>query len=309
MILITGGLGFFGTSLARYLLEQGEEVLLTRWRTSRIPTFLTKHLDKKLKVVDCNILDFTNLFAVLKKHPVKSIIHTAMVTLAKASLYQGVKTSLEGTANVLEAARLMDIEKVTYTSSLTVYYGIKSEMPYKETMAIAIDVKHPIASEKIAAEAICNLYAEQVGLELIIVRPSMIYGPGSYSGYGPLPLMVEGVVREKRVVIPQFHPEYSMDFLYIDDCSRAIGMIHLTKEPKDKVYNIATGKSHTLKEVTEVINKLIPDSHIELKGESPPRDPFILDVSRLRDEFGYQPKYDLEHGIQEYIDWIVRGKT
>jgi len=61
MILIMGGLGFIGAALGRYLLEQGEEVLLTRRRTSRVPLFLSDYLNQKLKVVDCDMLDLPNL--------------------------------------------------------------------------------------------------------------------------------------------------------------------------------------------------------------------------------------------------------
>lgn len=309
MILITGGLGFFGTGMARYLLEQGKEVLLTRRRTSRIPLSLSDHLDKKLRVVDCDILDFPNLLAILKKYRVESIIHAAMVTLAKATLYQEVMTNLEGTVHVLEAARLTDIKRVSFTSSGTVYHGIRSEIPYKETMPLSLDVQYHIGSNKIAAEALCNLYAEQDGLDLIIARISMGYGPGSASaGFGPVEVMVEGAVKGKRVVLPQVHPEAKRDFIYIDDCARAMGMLHLAKELKYKVYNVASGRTHTFGEVAAVVKKLIPDCHIELKGERASWHPPGLDISRLHDELDFEPKYDLEHGIQEYIHWIVKGK-
>lgn len=308
MILITGGLGFLGVGTARYLLEQGEEVLLTRRRTSRIPAFLTEYLDKKLKVVGCDIMDLPSLIAVLKEYRVRSIIHAAVVTLAKASLYQGFKINMEGTINVLESARLMGIKRVTLTSSITVYYGIRSEIPYQEAMAIPLDVKYPIACEKIAAETMCNLYSGHYGLDLVITRISMAYGPYSASGFIPMELMVEGAAKEKRAFLSQFHPEYKMDFIYIDDCARAIGMVHLAKELKYKVYNIASGMSHTLDEVTGVIKKVIPDCQIELNGNPPPWQFRGVDISRIHDEFGYRPKYSLEQGIREYIDWTIRTK-
>jgi UDP-glucose 4-epimerase len=308
MILITGGLGFIGVGLARYILEQGKEVLLTRRRTSRIPGFLKDYLDKELRVVDSDILDLPNLLAILKEHRVESIVHTAMITLAKASLYQGFKASLEGTVNVLEAARLMGIKRVTYTSSVTVYYGIKGETPYEESMALPIDLRHPIGSEKISVEALGTLYAEHYGLELIITRPSMVYGPHSVLNIGPMTQMVEGALNKKRVVLPQFYSGFSTDFIYIDDCSRAIGTVHLAKEPKHTVYNVASGKTYSLKQVSEVIEKIIPDCSIELQGKPTPWSSSLVDIGRLREEFGYEPEYDLEQGIRKYIDWIKEGK-
>lgn len=309
MILITGGLGFLGVALARYLVEQGKEVLLTRRRTSRIPVFLAGYLNEKVRVVDCDILDFPNLIAVLKKYRVQSVIHAAGVTQAAASLYQGFKVNLEGTIGVLEAARLMDIKRVSFTSSITVYFGIRSEIPYNETMAIPLDGKHYITNNKIAAEVLGNLYAGQYGLELITSRISMAYGPYSASTITPLELMVEGAAKEKKVVLDRVHPEGMMDYIYIDDCARAIGMLHLAKKPRYTVYNVASGKSHTYREVAGMIKKLIPDCHIELKGERAPRYPVSVNIDRIQEEFGFKTEYDLEHGIQEYIDWIARGKS
>jgi UDP-glucose 4-epimerase len=308
MILITGGLGFLGTGLARYLLGQGEEVLLTRRRNARIPAMLVKDLEKKVKVVDCDILDLPGLIAAMKKYKVTSVIHAAVAILAKTSLYQAVKINMEGTANVLEAARLMDIKRVTFTSSNTVYMGIQEATLCKESTPIPLDVNHSIASEKIACEALCSLYAHEYGIEVIITRPSMMYGPGSSSIIAPLPLMVEQVLKQKSVVIPQLHPDWGTDFVYIEDCSRAIGMVHLAEEPKYPIYNAASGRSHTLKDVAEAIKKVIPDCHIELKGQVPPRSIHTVDISRLCDEFGYKPEHDLEQGIREYIDWVVKEK-
>lgn len=308
MILITGGLGFIGVGLARYLLEQNEKVVLTRRRTSRIPGLLKTYMDKDLKVVDCDILDFPNLLAVLKDYQVDSIIHAAMITLTNSSLYQVFKASLEGTVNVLEAARLTGIKRVTYISSVTVYFGIKDEMPYKESRALPIDLKHPIGSEKVSAEAIATLYGQHFGLELIITRPSMVYGPYSVLGIGPMTQMVERALKTKRVILPHFYPGFRVDFIYIDDCCRAIGMVHLAKEPKYQVYNVASGKTYSLLEASEVVKKAIPGCSIELKGDPTPWSSSTVDISRLYEEFGYEPAYDLEHGVRKYIEWIERGK-
>ena len=136
----------------------------------------------------------------------------------------------------------------------------------------------------------------------------MIYGPGSFSIIAPWALMVERVLKEKMAVISQFHPDWGTDFVYIKDCSRAIGMVHLAKKPKYRLYNTASGRSHTLKDIAAAIKKMIPDCHIELKGQVSPRPVHTVDISRLRDEFGYKPEYDLEQGVREYIDWVVKGK-
>ena len=307
MILITGGLGFLGTGLARYLLDQGEEVVLTRRRNPRVPAMLAADLDRTLHIVDCDLLDFPSIIGAIKKYRVTSIIHAAVGILAKASVYQAVKTNMEGTVNVLEAARLTDIGRITVTSSNTVYFGFREPTVCREDMAVHIDVNQPIASEKIATEAICNLYAHEYKIDVLITRPSMIYGPGSLSVIAPLALIVESVLRDGKAVMPRFHPEWGTDFVYIKDCSRAIGILHLAEKPTYRVYNAGSGKSHTLSDVVRAIRKVIPDCTIELSGTAP--GPLHrVDIGRLRDEFGYEPEYDLERGISEYIGWVKKGK-
>jgi UDP-glucose 4-epimerase len=302
MIVITGGLGFLGTGLARYLLQQGQEVLLTKHRSSYVPGFLTPYLDRSLHIVGVDLLDMPSLISALKKYPVKSIIHAAVTIPANATLYQVVKINLEGTANVLEAARLMEIERVTFTSSITVYYGRQDNLFYSESMPINIDFNHPIGTEKIAVETLCNLYAHEYGINLFTCRPSMIYGARGFDAAGLMARMVEGAVREGHVVIPQFSPDYSMDFVYMDDCAEAISRVHLAKEPKHRVYNTALGKNYYLREIAPIIEKLVPGSHIELKGTVVPWPKFAVDMNRLRDEFGFEPRYDIEGGVREYVE-------
>jgi UDP-glucose 4-epimerase len=257
-------------------------------------------------VADCDILDLSSLIAAIKKYRVKSVVHTA---LTKAALFQAIGTNCEGTANVLEAARLMDVERVTFTSSITVYYGITGKALCSEDTPIPIDVDQPIASEKISAEGICNLYAHEYGLNLIIVRPAMIYGPNSYSTIAPIPLILEKVLDGKKAVMPALHPDFSCDFLFVKDCSRAIGMVHLAEKPMHTIYNVAVGKNNNLGEVAAVMKKLVPGCEIELNGSAaPPWADLTMDVARIRDEFGYQPEYDLERGIREHIEWIAQGK-
>ncbi len=309
MILITGGLGFLGLGVARYLLGCGESVVLTRRRTSRVPSALTSYLDKNLKVVDGDVQDLPGLMAIIKTHEIKSVIHAAMITPEKDSLYQGFKINVEGTINILEAARLAGIKRVSFISSATVYMGIKSETPYRETTPVPLDGKHLITNFKIATEVLGNLYSSQHGLELIITRPSMAYGPHSASGFSPLEIMAEGAVKKKSVVLPQFHPDYAMDFIYLDDCARVIGMLHLAKELRYTVYNVASGRGSSLGEIAGLIKKAVPDCHIELKGQRTPRYPLVADIARLQEEFDYRPRYDLESGVRAYMDWIANGKA
>jgi UDP-glucose 4-epimerase len=303
MILIIGGLGFIGAAVGRFLLEQGEQVLLTRRRTMRIPPLLAAYGEDKLKVVDCDVLDLPRLIEVIKKYAVSSIVHTAVATPAKDSLYQMFKTDLEGTTNVLEATRVMGLEKVTFTSSNTVHKGIRGEARWNESMPIPLDPGNPIGSIKIACEAVCHLYANHYGLDVVIARPSQIYGPFQASGFAPIEKMIEGAIAGTKVVLSHVDPGEYKDFLYIDDCARAMGLLHRGKT-KHRVYNVASGRRETWGQAAAIVRRLIPGSEIELTGKAVASNPPGVDISRIYDEFGFKPEIGLEEGIGTFVRWV-----
>lgn len=309
MILITGGMGFLGISLGRYLAEQGEEVLLTQRRPSSIPLILSEFINRQVKIVNCDILDLPSIIEVIKKHRVDSVIHSAVITQAKGSLYQLMRTNIEGLVNVLEAARLTEIKRVSYVSSGTLYYEIESKEPYKETLPLYVFSKTEVSASKKVGEVWALFYASQYGMDIRITRPPRIYGPYYSTGRNPMMFMVENAVTGKPTSLPQVHEQMEGDFIYIRDCARGVGMVHLATKPRHNTYNVGSGRNHSFGDIAQAIKKVIPKCKIELgRGERAPSNPACLDITRMKEEFGYWPEYDLDRGIREYIEWIRKGK-
>ena len=139
MILITGGMGFIGLHLAYHLANRGEKTLLLGPRAVEPPSFLASFWDNAVKGVSGDILDLPNLLKLIKEHSVDSIIHAA--NIKSGSLYKILRINLEGTANVLEAARIFDLRRLTFISSVTVYRGSKAEL-------LGEDIDLPVLSSR-----------------------------------------------------------------------------------------------------------------------------------------------------------------
>lgn len=117
MILITGGLGFLGGNLGKYLLDLGHEVLLTRNRSAQVPDLLTPFIGKGLQIAPVDVTKLTTILDAVGKYEVNSIVHGAAIIEGKGSLYQAMEINVVGCANILEAARLMGVGRVTFVSS------------------------------------------------------------------------------------------------------------------------------------------------------------------------------------------------
>lgn len=308
MILLTGGLGFLGCNLAYYLSRQGQKLLLTQHRISRIPTFLESFISKNIEISACDILDFSNLFCILSRYPIDSIIHAAAIYNQKYNLYQSLKVNVDGTINILEASRIMKIGRVTFISSQSVYQRTREKI-HTENEDLPLKSSHYISLTKKACEMICEYYSKEYGLRIVTLRPSQIYGPLYSSGINPLQKMVENSVANKPIYLPEVDPDAGNNLIYIKDCVRAIGLVHLTKDPQCSIYNLGD-KYVTYGEVAEIIKRMIPDAKIILgpskQGEI--KEPMYLNMDRLRKEFGFEPEFNLEKGIQDYIIWSKSGK-
>lgn len=306
MILITGGLGFFGCSLAHYLARQGERVLLTRHRRSRVPTFLEPLIDKQVWITPCDVLDPGSLSHVLESYRVKSIIHAAGTPGHKGDLYHALNVNILGTMNVLEAAHIKNIGKLLYTGTQSVY--ARGEIEHHEEEDLPLRSLHAISLSKKAGDMICDYYGRQYDMAITITRPCQIYGPLYITERNPLQRMVEDAVAGKATDLPDVAPNDGNNLMYVKDCVRALAMIHLKEKPDFPIYNVGDKYFHN-GEMAEAVRRIIPTAEIRLgpnRANAPGR--MLLNTDRLRNEFRFAPEYDLEAGIRDYIRWLRNGE-
>ena len=309
MILITGGGGFLGSNLARYLLDQGERVLVMFHRPFQVPSLLAPFWDNQAKGVVSDIMDLPHLCSLTKEYSVESIIHCAL-TLGKTP-YQVTTVNMIGTTNVLEVGRIFGLRRVSFFSSQTVYYGRRISSPQREheDADLPVTFEGVIPVMKKAGEQVCFFYAREYGLPVLILRISRGYGPLPHPGGNPIDVMVESAVAQKVADLSQVYGDRKTNNIYVKDIAKAVGLIHLAEAPKHNIYNIGDDTSRSWLEFAEVVRRVIPDAKIKLGTAKSAKDvDTYLDIGRIKEEVGFTPDYDPEHAIRDYIEWLRKGR-
>lgn len=307
MILITGGGGFIGLNTAKYLVDEGEGVVLLKRRPFQIPPFLKQYEGNQVKVVAGDILELPFLYSLVKEYKIESIIHLASMHEPEI-LYRVLKANVEGTTEILETARIFGLRRVTFCSSEAVYLPADNSQLFREEMAFSLHSPDYISATKKAGEHICHLYAKQYAMSVPIVRPPRVWGPLYHSGIQPIQLMVENSITGKFSNFSRLDGDKLGNFVYIKDCARAIGMIHLAPKLSNNVYNVSDIIRHSLSEFKQAIMEFIPEANISLggPGENSTDDP-PMNIDRIREDLGFTPEYDLKKGIKDYLGWLKEG--
>ncbi len=312
MIMITGGMGFLGGSMAKLLCEQGQTILLTVHRQKQLASFLEPYQDKTLFTT---LLDITNLEQIektIKDHGVKSIIHGASSYEAKGTLYDAMRVNVLGTINVLEASARTGIGRVSALSSEAVYQGITQMEPLREEQLLSVESDRYIPGTKRAEENLALLYAAKGGVDVVLIRASRVYGPLFAGVRSPMHVMAQAAVTQTACDLPHIDEHEGHDNIYVKDCARGVILIHIQKTLKHRVYNLGLGRLTTFGEIRDAIQKIAPGTKITLGSnlgditatKSALDINACLDISRIREELGFEPEYDIEKGMRAYITWL-----
>jgi UDP-glucose 4-epimerase len=309
LILVTGGMGFIGLHTIRSLLDAGQDVVLTWNRSWRVPDFWQDELGQRVIAERVDVANPHEVMAAAASHKVDSIVHLAAPGVGAAAVTQDYATNIQGLVNVIEATRILALRRLTYVSSSTLYQGLK-QGPYREDDALPLESRNATEAFKKAGEVMLLHYADRYNLDIGIVRPRAVYGPLYYS-------MVNLPSRLCHAAVKGTAPDYGPagapyaddegDFTYVKDCAEVVRLVHLAERLRHRTYNVGGGRAFSNQELADAVRRAIPDARIELKpGANPrgnPKDNY-LDLTRVRDEFGFTPKFPVEAGIPDYIDWL-----
>lgn len=304
-VFITGGHGHIGSWTAYYLAKEGERVILYDINPNA-PNYLGE-VAEHLSFIKGDVMDFPRLTQVFQEHrgEIDGIIHTVgiMGEIVQTNPHRHVALNVGGTHNMLEIARLFEIPKVLYTSTGAVYPpapGIVSEDDYPPNPSDLY------GATKISAEYLGQHYAQTFGFEFRICRVYFCYGPGKFpSSFIRLYQMAFGALEGLEGLSMDRGADQKLDFTYIEDAARGTAMLYQAQGLKHNVYNIATGEPNSVGRVAGLAQKY---SHFPVKvelgrGELMQRAE-ALDISRAREELGFEPQFSLEEGVQRYADWM-----
>jgi nucleoside-diphosphate-sugar epimerase len=305
-ILITGGTGSLGASLAKEMINEGlEGIVLFDYR----PDYeRVAEIAKKVEIVSGNITNWPDVVRAIKEYKVKNIFHLAalLFTESMERPYASFKINLEGTVNILEAARLFSIEKVIFASTIATFSPGLPE-PVKEEAPQAPKSLYGIT--KLTGELWGLYYHEQYDIDFRALRFARIVNAGRI-GFGTALFpssMIEDAIRRKdhEVEVPE---DYKVPIIYIKDAVRALLLLYKANRIKTRIYNIG-GILPAAKEIMEKLKALLPDAPLSFaKNPVTPALAMSLsyDNSKASEEFGWEMQYDLEAMVRDFIKEVQR---
>jgi len=315
-VLITGGMGVIGAEATRkFVLEGHRPVIFARHRDESLLTDVIDRIDIELG----DVMDMPRLLQVMKKHRVTHIVHIAAFVgaVSAANPALSIQVNVMGMVNVLEAARAFDISKVVYTSAKGIYgpiegvYGHPTYQPIPEDMP-----KYPkriYDSAKLMGEQTGVYYADNFGLDVVVLRFATTYGPGKTARHGNMGITSQ-IVEAPFLGKPFIHPQgadQKDDFIYNKDSALGIYLATVTDKTRSRIFNIGTGVGCTLNDMAAAVRRHIPGAQIEIGPglnflQTPYAAAGVYDISRAREELGYRPQFDIERGVDDYIHSLKR---
>jgi len=315
--LITGGAGFIGSNLIRYLLRTEEQIFITT-----IDDF-DSFYDKKIK--ELNIAGFSDdsRFRLLEydladidgkklaeeiKEPVDVIVHLAAKAGVRPSILNPVsyqQANVIGLQNLLDFAKEKNCKQFVFASSSSVY-GINDHFPWKEDeqlMPIS-----PYAMTKLAGEMLGHVYNKLFDIRFIALRFFTVYGPGQRPDLA-IHKFTKTILRGKPISM-YGDGSTSRDYTFIDDTVRGIVAAMKYDQANFEVINLGNNYSVSLKELISSIEKVVgKKAMIEQFPEQPGDVPkTFADISKAKRLLGYEPATKLDEGLIKFYEWFSQNK-
>lgn len=309
-VLITGSEGFIGSHLTEKLVELGADVTaLVQYNSFNnwgwIDTF-DKRTKENLKVISGDVREYDGMKRIIKGQEV--VFHLAALIAIPYSYLSPmayVRTNVEGTTNVLEACREYEVQKVVHTST--------SET-YGTALYVPIDEKHPMqgqspySASKIGADKIAESYYRSFNVPVATIRPFNTYGPRQ-SARAVIPTIISQILSGKtEIKLGSLTP--TRDFNYVKDTADAFIKVAESDKTIGDVVN--AGSNHeisigdTVKKIIKIMGKdikIVCDEE-RLRPLNSEVNRLWADNSRIKELTEWMPKYSLDEGLSETIQWI-----
>jgi UDP-N-acetylglucosamine 4-epimerase len=306
--LVTGGAGFIGSNLTETLLNQGHEVVvLDNLSTGKLENI--KELEKitdSLEFIKGDLRDLETCRGACDT--IDYVLHQGALGSVPRSIDNPIATTqsnVNGTLNILVAAKDAGVKRLVYAASSSAYGDIPT-LPKVETMQSR--PISPYAASKFVGEMYCRIFFDVYGLETISLRYFNVFGrrqdPNStYAAV--IPSFVSSLLKDKNPTIYGDGTQ-SRDFTYIDNVIDAnLKACEAPKVACGQVFNIACGKTTTLNDLyTKLCELLEKDTKPQYASRRPGDVKHsFADISKARQLLGYNPQYDLFQGLELAIEW------
>ena len=310
-VLITGGLGFIGSSLAVRLAGLGARVTLL---DAMIPDyggnlFNIHSVKEKVNINFSNIMDANSMNYLVKKkdyifHCAGQVCHVMSLT----NPFPDIEYNIEGTAILMEACKKNNPEVKVIKTGTRGQYGPAAHLPVSEDAPTNPKGIYEISN--LTAEKIMKVYNEIHGIKTILLRLTNIYGPGSqmkHSRFGVVNWFIRQAI-DNEVIKVFGEGKILRDFLYIDDCVDAILLAAVSEKAVGETFNVGIDKPTSFLDLVNLIVKVAKAGRWEFAEFSPERkaqEPgdFYSDITKIKNIVGWQPETRLEEGLKNTIDY------
>lgn len=311
-VLITGGTGIIGSLTGRLLAQRGHSVRLLDARPDPAAA-----AGSSVEVLQGDVLSGSDLQDAVRD--VDTVVHLAYSLGAdtNARPFSATTLNVQGTANVLEAARVAGVPRAVLASSVAIYGSDgrypPQELPLDESAATHLSPGMALyGAGKLYLEQLTRAYGTAYGLLGVGLRPSPVYGPGGVRGVsGWLAQLVEKPVRGEPVTIDRGDARISLVYV-ADVAEQLVRLVELPAESfgGQRFFNTG-GDATTIRELAALVRELVPGADVEVTSSGEPDVaglPTQISGRALADLIGYERQYDLRAGLQAHIDAVrARG--
>jgi NAD dependent epimerase/dehydratase len=308
-ILVTGAAGFIGSHLTEAVARAGASV-------RAFARYNSRNDYGWLESVDEDLLGSIEIFRGDLSNPeaaagavagCDTVLHLgALIPIPYSYRHprEFVAANVEGTLNVLEAARREGVRRVVHTSTSEVY-GTAQTVPISESHPL--NPQSPYAATKVGADQIALSYLRSFGTPVVVVRPFNTYGPRQ-SARAVIPTIISQALARDEIEVGSLDP--TRDFTYVEDTVAGIMRCGQVDGIEGEVINLGTGTEVSVREVTERILALVgrelpvrqsderrrpPDSEVER---------LLADTAKAKELLDWEAEVSLEEGLRRTIDWL-----
>jgi CDP-glucose 4,6-dehydratase len=296
--------------VAQRLLDEGRGVVALRRDVEPGSRFRTSGVEERCAIALADLTDMDGLVRVLNEHEVSEVIHLGaqtIVGIANRSPLGTWDANVRGTYTLLEACRTLGTVRRVVVASSDKAYGSHDELPYSEDFALR--PRHPYDVSKACADLIARSYAHALGLRVAVTRLANVYGPGDLNWSRIVPDTARSLARGERPVLrSDGTPE--RDYLYVEDAVDAYMAVLASldrPELSGRAWNAGWGKPVPVLDVVRTLIEVSGRSvEPDIRGEGTPPGEIerqYLDSTAIREELGWEPRWDLERGLRASWEW------
>lgn len=329
--LITGGLGFIGSNIAKIIIKKknlGKCILVDNYSGYINPLRRSFNDFRKLRFNDINdkktndlikkkcifersdCTDFKSMFRLIQKYKPDIIFHTAAIPVARIqnpNVSEFRVGSIDSTINLIDCVEMVQqetnykLKRFLYISSSMIYGD------FKKNKAFETDEPNPkeiYGTMKLAGEIIVKGLCNTHNIPFTIIRPSAVYGPTDMNERVTQYLIVRALHKEKLIVHGK---DEKLDFTYVQDLADGCIKAAENKNGLNNTFNLTTGKSRKILDYAKILNKYFPEAKIKIEGRDKKRPKRgTLSITKARKLINFNPKFNLERGAKIYIDFYKK---